>query len=112
MRESSKAKRIKAGLLLTTLAAAAGAVTAAILLQRKREEEVYHEAELKAMDELEAFMRDEETEECDCAEECASVELMQEETEPIVEEEPMQVDAEDEASEAADATQDEASEVE
>lgn len=106
MRESSKAKRIKAGLLLTTLAAAAGAVTAAILLQRKREEEVYHEAELKAMDELEAFMRDEE------AEECASVELMQEETEPIVEEEPMQVDAEDEASEAADATQDEASEVE
>lgn len=98
---------------MTTLAAAAGAVTAAILLQRKREEEVYHEAELKAMDELEAFMRDEEAEECDCAEECASVELMQEETEPVVaQEEPVQVDAEDEASEAADATQDEASEVE
>lgn len=84
MKESSKARKIKAGLLLTTLAAAVGAVTAAVLLQRKREEEVYHEAELKAMDELEAFMRDEDAD--DCAEECASVDLMQEEDESAADE--------------------------
>ena len=50
MKNSTK---LKAGLLLTSLACAAGATAALVLLQKKREEEVYHEAELKAMDELE-----------------------------------------------------------
>ena len=55
MKNSTK---IKAGLLLTSLACAAGATAALVLLQKKREEEVYHEAELKAMDELEEMMRE------------------------------------------------------
>ena len=48
-----KSTKVKTGLLLTSLACAAGATAALVLLQKKREEEVYHEAELKAMDELE-----------------------------------------------------------
>ena len=60
MKNSTK---LKAGLLLTSLACAAGATAALVLLQKKREEEVYHEAELKAMDELEEMMRSES----DCA---------------------------------------------
>ena len=54
MKNSTK---VKAGLLLTSLACAAGATAALVMLQKKREEEVYHEAELKAMDELEEMMR-------------------------------------------------------
>ena len=53
MKNSTK---LKAGLLLTSLACAAGATAALVLLQKKREEEVYHEAELKAMDELEEYV--------------------------------------------------------
>ena len=54
------------------LAGAAGATAALVLLQKKREEEVYHEAELKAMDELEEMMREEsDCASCACAEECA-----------------------------------------
>ena len=61
MKNSTK---VKAGLLLTSLACAAGATAALVMLQKKREEEVYHEAELKAMDELEvAAARDEYFEE-------------------------------------------------
>ena len=72
MKNSTK---IKATLLLTSLACAAGATAALVLLQKKREEEVYHEAELKAMDELEEMMRAEsDCASCACAEECASVE--------------------------------------
>lgn len=72
MKNSTK---IKATLLLTSLACAAGATAALALLQKKREEEVYHEAELKAMDELEEMMRAEsDCASCACAEECASVE--------------------------------------
>ncbi|HIY37868.1 MAG TPA: hypothetical protein H9835_01795 [Candidatus Agathobaculum merdigallinarum] len=66
------ATKVKAGLLLTSLACAAGATAALVLLQKKREEEVYHEAELKAMDELEEMMREEsDCASCACAEECA-----------------------------------------
>ena len=68
-----KSTQIKAGLLLTSLACAAGATAALVLLQKKREEEVYHEAELKAMDELEEMMRAEsDCASCACAEECAT----------------------------------------
>nr|WP_297178053.1 hypothetical protein [uncultured Agathobaculum sp.] len=71
MKNSTK---IKATLLLTSIACAAGATAALVLLQKKREEEVYHEAELKAMDELEEMMRAEsDCASCACAEECASV---------------------------------------
>ena len=66
------ATKIKAGLLLTSLACAAGATAALVLLQKKREEEVYHEAELKAMEELEEMMcEDPACGSCTCAEECA-----------------------------------------
>ena len=69
MKNSTK---VKAGLLLTSLACAAGATAALVMLQKKREEEVYHEAELKAMDELEEMMRAEsDCASCACAEECA-----------------------------------------
>ena len=54
MKNSTK---VKAGLLLTSLACAAGATAALVMLQKKREEEVYHEAELKAMDELEEMLK-------------------------------------------------------
>ena len=67
MKNSTK---VKAGLLLTSLACAAGATAALVMLQKKREEEVYHEAELKAMDELEEMMRAEsDCVSCACAEE-------------------------------------------
>ena len=70
MKNSTK---VKAGLLLTSLACAAGATAALVMLQKKREEEVYHEAELKAMDELEEMMRAEsDCAFCACAEECAT----------------------------------------
>ena len=73
MKNSTK---IKAGLLLTSLACAAGATAALVLLQKKREEEVYHEAELKAMDELEEMMReDSDCASCACAEECAAADV-------------------------------------
>ncbi len=52
-----RAAKFKIGLLAASLACAAGATAALIILQKKREEEVYHEAELKAMDELEEMMR-------------------------------------------------------
>ena len=70
MKNSTK---LKAGLLLTSLACAAGATAALVLLQKKREEEVYHEAELKAMDELEEMMRS-ESDCASCAEECPAPE--------------------------------------
>ena len=64
-----KSTKVKTGLLLTSLACAAGATAALVLLQKKREEEVYHEAELKAMDELEEMMRAEsDCASCACAE--------------------------------------------
>nr|WP_297174536.1 hypothetical protein [uncultured Agathobaculum sp.] len=70
------ATKIKAGLLLTSLACAAGATAALVLLQKKREEQVYHEAELKAMDELEEMMReDSDCACCACADECAATDL-------------------------------------
>ena len=75
MKNSTK---LKAGLLLTSLACAAGATAALVLLQKKREEEVYHEAELKAMDELEEMMRAEsDCASCACAEECADTSVYQ-----------------------------------
>ena len=78
MKNSTK---VKAALLLTSLACAAGATAALILLQKKREEEVYHEAELKAMDELEQMMReDPDCGTCACAKECAAADASYQDT--------------------------------
>ena len=52
--------------------AGVGAV-ALTLLKRKQNEEIYHEAEIKAMDELDKMMEQgDECEGCTCAEECAA----------------------------------------
>ena len=76
-----KSTKIKTGMLLTSLACAAGATAALVLLQKKREEEVYHEAELKAMDELEEMMRAEsDCASCACAEECPAQDASYEDT--------------------------------
>lgn len=49
--------KLKLGLALAGLTCMAGAAITLVLLQKRREEQVYHEAELKAMDELEHMMR-------------------------------------------------------
>ena len=100
MKNSTK---IKAGLLLTSLACAAGATAALVLLQKKREEQVYHEAELKAMDELEEMMRAEsDCASCACAEECADAACQDTFDEEVPAEEPAAPAAEDEEEEEAD----------
>lgn len=102
MKNSTK---IKATLLLTSIACAAGATAALVLLQKKREEEVYHEAELKAMDELEEMMRAEsDCASCACAEECASVEDAYQDT--FDEEVPAEEEAADEEEPAEKSLED------
>ena len=104
MKNSTK---VKAGLLLTSLACAAGATAALVMLQKKREEEVYHEAELKAMDELEEMMRAEsDCASCACAEECADTSVYQDAfddapkaAEPAAEEPQTEAEEEPEAEE-------------
>ena len=99
MKNSTK---VKAGLLLTSLACAA-----LVMLQKKREEEVYHEAELKAMDELEEMMRAEsDCASCACAEECADTSVYQDAfddapkaAEPAAEEPQTEAEEEPEAEE-------------
>ena len=99
--------KVKAGLLLTSLACAAGATAALVMLQKKREEEVYHEAELKAMDELEEMMRAEsDCASCACAEECADTSVYQDAfddapkaAEPAAEEPQTEAEEEPEAEE-------------
>ena len=57
--------------------AGAGAVALA-LLKHKQREEIYHEAEIKAMDELDQMMEQADAcADCTCAEECASLEEQQ-----------------------------------
>ena len=73
----------------------------------KREEEVYHEAELKAMDELEEMMRAEsDCASCACAEECADTSVYQDAfddapkaAEPAAEEPQTETEEEPEAEE-------------
>ena len=58
--------------------AGVGAV-ALTLLKRKQNEEIYHEAEIKAMDELDKMMEQgDECEGCTCAEECAAAKATEE----------------------------------
>lgn len=58
--------KLKLGLALAGLTCMAGAAITLVLLQKRREEQVYHEAELKAMDELEHMMRMAQDYESDC----------------------------------------------
>lgn len=68
-----KKRKIGLGLLMTGFAAGVGAMAFAVLKQKRREE-VYHEAELKAMNELDEMMGDgAECGSCTCAEECAQL---------------------------------------
>ena len=65
--------------------AGVGAV-ALSLIKRKQNEEIYHEAEIKAMDELDQMMDQADgCEGCTCAEECAAVQEEQAEEEPAPE---------------------------
>lgn len=72
--------------------AGAGAVALAVLKHKQREE-IYHEAELKAMDELDQMMEQADAcADCTCAEECASLdaepqsEAVEEAAEPAADE--------------------------
>ena len=65
------------GMALAGVLAGAGALAVALMRKKKREE-IYHEAELKAMNELDEMMNDgsEDALDCDtcsCAEACAEV---------------------------------------
>ncbi len=61
------------GFTLAGVAIGAGAALAAIWRQKQREQ-VYHEAEIKAMSELDDLMAENETAcaSCDCMEDCAA----------------------------------------
>ncbi len=75
MKKDSKKSKFGLGLMLIGAAAGAGA-TALALLKKKKREEVYHEAELKAMNELDDLMNEcegEDCTDCSCAEECAAI---------------------------------------
>lgn len=73
MKKDGKKSKIGLGIALAGVAAGVGATTVALLKKKKREE-VYHEAELKAMNELDDLMAECENEAgADCAEECAAV---------------------------------------
>lgn len=69
----SKKKKIGAGVAAAGIVA--GAVAAGVAVyKRSKSEKVYHEAELKAMDELEDMNAENENacSSCECAEECAA----------------------------------------
>ena len=69
-------KEVGYGVALMGALAGAGALAAALIRKKKREE-IYHEAELKAMNELDEMMSEGCTEDdpdcgaCSCAQECA-----------------------------------------
>lgn len=94
-------KELGYGVALVGALAGAGALTAAMIRKKKREE-IYHEAELKAMNELDEMMSangDDEVQDCgacSCAEACAAAAA--EQTEPAAED-----CASDEAEEAPSA---------
>lgn len=86
--------------------AGAGAVTLA-LLKRKQREEIYHEAEIKAMDELDQMMdQADECAGCTCAEDCAALADEQQADAPAEEEKP--AEAAEEASEEKEEPKEEA----
>lgn len=81
-------KELGYGVALVGALAGAGALTAAMIRKKKREE-IYHEAELKAMNELDEMMSENgddalDCDTCSCAEACAAAAEQAEvdETEP------------------------------
>lgn len=91
--------------------AGVGAV-ALTLLKRKQNEEIYHEAEIKAMDELDKMMEQgDECEGCTCAEECAAAKDTEEAPAEEKAETAQEAPAE-EAPEAAEAAEEPAAEAE
>lgn len=64
MKKDKKKGSFGLGLMLTGVLAAAGATAIALIKQKKREE-VYHEAELKAMNELDDLIAESEAEACE-----------------------------------------------
>lgn len=66
------AKKVGLGLAITGIIAGASALALAIMKKKKREE-IYHEAELKAMNELDELMNENEEDsccsDCDCSNE-------------------------------------------
>ena len=69
-------KELGYGVALAGALAGAGALAAAVIRKKKREE-IYHEAEIKAMNELDEMRREAEDdaldcEACTCAEACAA----------------------------------------
>lgn len=80
-------KQFGYGVALMGVLAGAGALAAA-LVRRKKREEIYHEAELKAMSELDEMMGEGEDTSldcvtCSCADACAAAEAaVQEQAEP------------------------------
>lgn len=78
--------------------AGAGAVALAVIKHKQREE-IYHEAELKAMEELNQMMdQADECADCSCAEECAALDKEPQAEAPAEAPEPAQ-DAEKNAEE-------------
>lgn len=70
-------KELGYGMALVGVLAGAGALAMALIRKKKREE-IYHEAELKAMNELDEMMNDGNEDAldcntCSCAEACAEV---------------------------------------
>ena len=68
-------KKKKLGLGVAAAGVVAGAVAAGVAVyKRSKSEQVYHEAELKAMDELEDMNAENENacSSCECAEDCAA----------------------------------------
>ena len=79
-------KELGYGVALVGALAGAGALTAAMIRKKKREE-IYHEAELKAMNELDEMMSENgddalDCATCSCAEACAAAAEQAEVDEP------------------------------
>ncbi|MBS5280287.1 MAG: hypothetical protein ACLUB2_01810 [Butyricicoccus pullicaecorum] len=79
-------KELGYGVALVGALAGAGALTAAMIRKKKREE-IYHEAELKAMNELDEMMSENgddalDCDTCSCAEACAAAAEQAEVDEP------------------------------
>lgn len=79
-------KELGYGVALVGALAGAGALTAAMIRKKKREE-IYHEAELKAMNELDEMMNENgddalDCDTCSCAEACAAAAEQAEVDEP------------------------------
>lgn len=85
--KSKISKKTKFGAIVFAASAISGiAATILALTKKKKREEVYHEAELKAMNELDDLMAEcgsDDCADCSCAEECAAADTSaQDETEP------------------------------